>query len=301
MRIGLAVPQYGRFASLSSLRLVAREAEAMGFAALWVGDRLLTPLEPRDRYPGGDGAIPEAHGVFLDPFAVLSVAASITSRVRLGTSALNACWYAPPLLARSLTTVDQLSDGRLDVGLGLGWSSDEYAAVGVPWKSRAARYEATLDALEAIWHSDPVAYANELWTVAPSRIHPKPVGRPPLYLAGFAPDALQRIGRRADGWLTATLPIRMLTAMWDTVRRGAEAAGRDPEALRMILRANPVITGEAGAAPPRSGTVAQIAAYLNEAAAAGVHEIILDLQHTAVDDQHLLKLAEEFRSRLSPG
>ncbi|MEV4222955.1 MULTISPECIES: TIGR03619 family F420-dependent LLM class oxidoreductase [unclassified Nonomuraea] len=297
MRIGLAAPQYGRFASLESLRLVAREAEEMGFASLWVGDRLLTPLEPKDRYPGGDGSIPEAHGVFLDPFAVLSVAAATTSRIRLGTSALNACWYAPPLLARSLTTIDQLSGGRLDVGLGLGWSSDEYAAVGVPWKSRAARYEATLDALEAIWHTDPVAYSGELWTVAPSRIHPKPVGRPPLLLGGFAPDALRRIGRRADGWLTASLPIRMLTSMWGTVLRAAEEAGRDPAALRMVLRANPVV--EAGGTPPRSGTVAQIAAYLDEAAAAGVHECVLDLQHTAENAPHLLELAGEFRSYVS--
>ncbi len=299
MRIGLAVPQYGRFASLGSLRLVAWEAEAMGFDSLWVGDRLLTPLEPRDRYPGGDGLIPKEHGVFLDPFAVLTVAASLTSRVRLGASALNACWYAPPLLARSLTTIDRLSDGRLDVGLGLGWSSDEYAAVGVPWQSRAARYEATLDALEAIWHSDPVAYSTELWTVAPSHIHPKPVGRPPLYLAGFAPDALARIGRRADGWLTAALPLPMLIPMWDSVRRSAEAAGRDPEALRMVMRANPIITRAGQGTPPVSGTVAQIAGYLAEAAAAGVHEIFLDLQLTARDDQHLLKLAEEFRSHLT--
>ena len=301
MRIGLAAPQYGPFAALESLRHVAQRAEAMGLDALWVGDRLLTPLEPKDRYPGGDGSIPPAHKVFLDPFAVLAVAASVTSRVRLGTSALNACWYAPPLLARSLTTIDQISDGRLDAGLGLGWSSDEYAAVGVPWTSRAARYEATLDALDAIWHTDPVAYSGELWTVTPSHIHPKPVGRPPLYLAGFAPDALRRIGRRADGWLTATLPIPVLTSMWAVIRQAAEDAGRDPDALRMILRANPVITAEAGGSPPRSGTVAQIAGYLNETARAGVHEFILDLQHAATSDQHLLELAEDFRSRLTTG
>ena len=76
MRLGLAVPQFGRFAALPSVTKVAREAEAMGLASLWAGDRLLTPLRPKDRYPGGDGSIPEAHRVFLDPFAVLSVAAS---------------------------------------------------------------------------------------------------------------------------------------------------------------------------------------------------------------------------------
>ncbi|TMR95842.1 TIGR03619 family F420-dependent LLM class oxidoreductase [Nonomuraea basaltis] len=297
MDIGLAVPQFGRFAALSSVLDVARAAEEMGFAGLWAGDRLMTPLRPKDRYPGGDGSIPEAHRVFLDPFAVLSVAASATSVVRLGTSALNACWYPPPILARSLTTIDHLSGGRLAAGLGLGWSSDEYAAAGVPWKDRAKRYEAILDALDAIWGTDPVSYEHELWTIAPSHIEPKPARRPPLYLAGFAEPALRRIGRRADGWLTATLPIAVLTSMWRTVCRSAEQAGRDPGALRMILRSNPVVTGQG--TPPRSGTVAQISAYLATAAEAGVHEVILDLQHTATSDQHLLELAGEFKAHLS--
>ncbi|GAA3710272.1 TIGR03619 family F420-dependent LLM class oxidoreductase [Nonomuraea antimicrobica] len=297
MRIGLAVPQYGRFAALSSVLRVAREAESMGLHSLWAGDRLLTPLRPLDRYPGGDGRIPEAHRVFLDPFAVLSVAASATSALRLGTSALNACWYPPAVLARSLTTIDHLSGGRLDAGLGLGWSSDEYAAVGVPWKDRARRYDATLDALEAIWTTDPVSFEHELWTIAPSHIEPKPARRPPLYLAGLSEGALRRIGRRGDGWLTASLPIPMLTSMWQTVCRTAEQAGRDPGGLRMILRANPIVTE--GGTPPRSGTVAEISAYLADAAEAGVHEIILDLQHTATDDRHLLELAEAFKSELS--
>lgn len=91
----------------------------------------------------------------------------------------------------------------------------------------------------------------------------------------------------------------MLIPTWDSVRRSAESAGRDPEALRMVMRANPIITGESEGTPPGSGTVAQIADHLNEAAAAGVHEIFLDFQLTARDDQHLLKLAEEFRSHLT--
>ncbi|MEO3790997.1 TIGR03619 family F420-dependent LLM class oxidoreductase [Nonomuraea sp. B10E15] len=296
MDVGLAVPQYGRFAALSSVLRVAREAESMGFAGLWAGDRLLTPLRPRDRYPGGDGRIPEAHRVFLDPFAVLSVAASATSAIRLGTSALNACWYPPVVLARSLTTIDHLSGGRLDVGLGLGWSSDEYAAAGVTWRDRASRYDATLDALEAIWRDDPVSFEHEPWTIVPSHIEPKPARRPPIYLGGFAAPALRRIGRRADGWLTASLPIPMLTAMWRTVRETAERAGRDPGALRMVLRTNPEIT-ETGR-PPWSGTVAQICDYLAAAAEAGVHAVIIDLQHTATGDEHLLELAAEFGGHL---
>ncbi|GAA0410749.1 TIGR03619 family F420-dependent LLM class oxidoreductase [Microbispora corallina] len=297
MDLGLALAQYGPFASLDSVRLVAREAESMGFASLWVGDRLLTPLRPRDPYPGGDGRIPEAQRVFLDPVAVLTVAAACTVRPRLGTSVLNGPLYPPVALARSLTTVDLFSGGRLVVGLGLGWSSDEYDASGVPWKGRGARLEGVLDVLEAVWTADPVSYAGGPWTVAPSHVLPKPARRPPVYLAGFAPAALRRVGRRADGWLPAALPPPLLTGMWDVVRRAAEEAGRDPGALRMALRCNPIITDEPvdPSRVPRAGTVAQIAGYLAEAAAAGVHEAFVDLQLTARDDDHLLRLAEAVR------
>ncbi|MEW9533199.1 TIGR03619 family F420-dependent LLM class oxidoreductase [Microbispora sp. NPDC049125] len=299
MEIGLGLAQYGRFASLDCVLLVAREAESLGFSSLWTGDRLMTPLEPKDRYPGGDG-IPPAHREFLDPVAVLSVAAACTTRVRLGTSVLNGPWYPPALLARSLTTVDVLSGGRLCVGLGLGWSSDEYAAAGVPWTGRGARLDAVLDVLEAVWTTDPVSYRDERWSIVPSHIFPKPVRRPPVYLAGFTPAALRRTGRRADGWLPASLPIPALTSMWAAVRRAAGEAGRDPDALRVVLRCNPVITGEPvdGSRVPRAGTVAQIAGYLAAAADAGVHEALVDLQLTARDAHHLLALAEAVRAAL---
>ncbi|GII57385.1 LLM class F420-dependent oxidoreductase [Planotetraspora thailandica] len=300
MEIGLALAQYGRFASLDSVRHVAREAESLGFASLWVGDRLMTPLAPKDRYPGGDGTIPEAHRVFLDPIAVLSVAAAVTTRVRLGSSVLNACWYPPVLLARSLATVDQLSGGRLRAGLGLGWSSDEYAAVGVPWRSRGSRLDAVLDVLHAVWTADPVAYEDDRWAITPSHIFPKPAGRLPVYLSGFTPAALERVGRRADGWLPAALPIPVLTSMWDTIRESARRAGRDPDEIRVALRCNPIVTEEPApdARVPRTGTVAQIAGYLSAVKAAGVHEVFVDLQLTARDDDHLLELAQAFLAAL---
>lgn len=302
VQLGLALAQYGPFTNLRSIQRVARDAETLGFDSLWVGDRLLVPLEPGDRYPGGDGTIPPAHRTFLDPFAVLSVAAAVTDRVRLGSSTLNAPWYPPVLLARMLTTIDQLSGGRLCVGLGLGWSSDEYAAAGVPWPGRGDRLEACLDMLETIWDGDPVACQAGDWTIVPSHIHPKPVQRPrpPIYLAGFAPAALDRIGRRADGWLATAMPLPALTGLGDAVRRAAGAAGRDPDTVRVILRINPVLTAAPG--PPdlvhRTGTVDQIAGYASAAAGAGVHEILLDLQHTARDDDHLMELAAAFLAAL---
>lgn len=111
MHIGLSIPQYGRFADADFAARAATTAERIGYDSLWVGDRLLVATAPRSQYPGGGGNAPEEHQVFLDPLALLTVAATVTSRVRLGSSTLNALWQPPVLLARSLTTLDHVSGG----------------------------------------------------------------------------------------------------------------------------------------------------------------------------------------------
>ena len=109
---------------------MAAKAERSGFASLWVMDRVLAPLEPRTPYPASmDGELPAEQYSVLDPFVALTLAATATERIRLGTSVLVAPWYSPLLLARTLTAIDLASHGRLSVGLGLGWSVDEYDAV----------------------------------------------------------------------------------------------------------------------------------------------------------------------------
>jgi probable F420-dependent oxidoreductase len=297
--VGLALSQYGAFANRAAVAGVARAAESLGFHSLWTGDRILDPVDPRDRYPGtADGRMPPEYTTFLDPLSVLTAAAAVTERVRLGTSTLNAPWYSPVLLARTLTSMDVLSEGRLDVGLGLGWSSDEYAAAGVPFASRGARMEEILDVLERIWADDPVAHDGRLFTIPPSRIEPKPVQRPhpPIYLGGASPSALDRIGRRADGWVAPGIPVAFLTPMWESVRRAAEKAGRDPDALRMIVRMNPHVTDEPAGPDrlPREGTVEQLAEYAQAVADVGAHEVFVDLQQTTSAVGPMLDLADRF-------
>jgi probable F420-dependent oxidoreductase len=303
VRVGLALSQYGTFANREAVIEVARTAEDLGFDSLWTGDRILDPLHPRDRYPGSaDGRMPAAFSTFLDPLTVLTAAAAVTSRVRLGTSTLNAPWYSPVLLARTLTSIDVISCGRLDVGFGMGWSSDEYAAAGVSWKGRAARLEELLDVLESIWTDDPVTHEGRFFAVPASRIEPKPVQRPrpPIHLGGFAPPALERVGRRADGWVAAGVPLDLLTPMWRTVRESAEKAGRDPSAVRMIVRMNSTVTDEPASAEtlPRSGTIAQLAGYARAVAEAGADEVFVDLQQPMTETGPMLEVAGRFREAL---
>lgn len=241
MQLGLALPQLGDPAAPARVADFAREAEAMGYDSLWVGDRLLTPTDPSDLYPGGPKPYPPEFTSAADPLIVWAAAAVATTTIRLGSSTLNAPWYHPVLLARALTTIDVLSRGRLDVGFGTSWMRDEYTAVGVDWRTRARRLDETLDLLHAWWTTNPVEFHGEFVEVPESIVDLRPTqpGGPPVLLGGLSTAALERVGRRADGYLAvAGLPEAYQARLWDVARRAAESAGRDPDGLQRILRIN---------------------------------------------------------------
>ncbi|WP_249124502.1 TIGR03619 family F420-dependent LLM class oxidoreductase [Saccharopolyspora erythraea] len=293
MRLGLALPQFGPFADPSAVASVAADAESLGFDSLWAAERVHAPLEPEDPYPGGNGAFPELFRAGLDPLLTLTVAATATSRVRLGTSTLNAPLHSPIHLARSLAGIDRLSGGRLVAGFGLSWSRDEYRAVSVPWEQRGARLDETIDVLEALWSPDPVEHRGRFWTISRGTFGPKPVqDRPPLYLGGASPAALRRAGRRADGWLGLPLPPEALQQVLATLRGHAREAGREP--VRTALRINPQIQdGPSG--DPATSTVEDVCRYLRQVAEIGVEEAFIDLQGSARSAEELLELAGRFR------
>lgn len=288
-RLGLALPQYGALADPAAVARFAAAAEDLGFGSLWVGDRILTPLEPSDLYPGGgtpEQPYPVEFQTFADPFTTLATAAAVTRTVRLGMSALTGPVYSPVLLARALTSLDLASGGRLDVGLGLGWLREEYFATGVPWEGRGKRLEDVLDALEALWTGDPAEHEGPQWRIPPSVVglRPAQLPRPPVLLGGFSPPALARIGRRADGWLAGWMPKPYLNGLWSVALEAAEKAGRDPGTLRRVLRIN-----------PRAGTgvetVADVPPCLDVAREEGITEVLLDLHYVAKDVDHALELA----------
>lgn len=243
MRIGFCVPQFGRAAArVEDTMRFAAGAEERGAASLWTGDRLLAAVDPRVGYGGGPG-VPEEFRAAHDPLALLTAAATVTTRVQLGTSTLNAPWYPAALLARHALTVDRISGGRLLLGLGTGWSPEEYDAVGVPMRERGSRLDECLDVLSAWWHDDPVQVDGKFQTIAPSHVTVKPHGIP-VYLAGFAERARRRIAERADGFLPVVAPgtpdlDAAVNTPWQALRDAAGDAGRDPSSIGAALRVNP--------------------------------------------------------------
>ncbi|MCC3768892.1 TIGR03619 family F420-dependent LLM class oxidoreductase [Streptomyces sp. UNOC14_S4] len=297
MRIGIALPQYGTHAHPTRIADFARDAEAAGFDSFWVNDRALTPVEPDDVYPmpgyTPENPYPPEYTTYLDPLTVLTVAATATTRARLGTSVLNATWYPPLLLARTLTTLDRLSGGRLDVGLGIGWMRDEAAALNTDFGKRGAHLDEILDILRGIWTENPFAHEGPNWRIPRAHVDLRPAQRPhpPVLLGGFSPAALRRVGRRADGWAGVAMSPSRHAAVWAVARRAAEEAGRDPAALRQEIRFFP----EPGATPE------SIAAALSTVRATGADGCFFDLQQTVREPTEALGLGIRALERYRAG
>lgn len=295
-RIGLGLSHTGPFATPAHVIDMAIKAEQLGFASLWAMDRILAPDAPRTPYPASaDGVLPSEQHTVLDPIVALAIAATVTQWIGLGTNVLVAPFYSPIVLARSLTAIDMASNGRLTVGLGLGWSVDEFEAVGAPQRQLAEHLEEFLDVVETVWADGVSSHRGARFHIAPSRILPKPVQRPrpPILLAAYTPAGLDRVARRADGWTPAGLPIEAIAPMYGAVRDMAAGYGRDPDAVQLYVRANAHVTERplGNDRPTYHGSTDQITEDLDATRAAGADEIILELQGSAGSVDDLLELA----------
>ncbi|WP_091449277.1 TIGR03619 family F420-dependent LLM class oxidoreductase [Actinokineospora iranica] len=271
MKIGFAAPVSGSWATVDNLALVAAKAEGLGYDSLWTFQRLLSPP---------DASWGEAYRAVLDPVATLGFLAARTSRIRIGVAVLNLPFFAPPLLAKQLATVDLLSGGRLDAGLGIGWSDEEYTAVGVDKRDRGKRAEEYLPLLRRFWTDEVVDHDGEFYRVPPTRMDPKPVqaGGPPILVGAGAEPALRRAGRLADGWVSSSrADLSSIGKSVRTIRTAAEEAGRDPAALRMVCRGAVRVRSARADRQPLTGTFEQIRADFADLAEQGVTELFVDL------------------------
>src|SRR5215208_5267264 len=216
----------------------AQRAEALGFANLWVAERLLYPVAPRSPYPvTPDGSLPAFYKHALTPIETLTYVAGHTEHIGLGTSVLLMPLHNPVLLARQIATLDVLSGGRARVGLGQGWSIDELEAGGGATSRRGARADEYVQVLKTIWTTDPAEFAGEYYTLPRSILQPKPLQRPhpPIYMAAYVPGALARVARLADGWMPSGVPLAAVGPLMEQARRQADAAGRDPDGLELLV------------------------------------------------------------------
>lgn len=301
MRIGFAAPTSGSWATPGILKELCGRADELGFASLWTFQRLL--------YPAGT-QIGEAYHSVLDPLVSLAYLAACTERARLGVAIVNFPFVSPILLAKQAAAVDVLSDGRLLLGLGLGWAPDEFAASGATTERRGARLEEYVRCLDAIF-TGSVDFDGEFFRVPSSEVLPRPVQqpRPPILIGGTAPVALRRAGRVADGWISGSrADLTRLHESVSVVRGAAEEAGRDPATLQIIVRGLVKLRAEEGPdRAPLTGSAAQINDDLKALEAQGVDEVFLDLNFDpAVGSPHAdpaasLAYAHEVLTAFAPG
>jgi probable F420-dependent oxidoreductase len=191
----------------------AQAAEQLGYESVWSGEHVCLPHRPDwwKLFPGADALgddfdesmVPfTPDSIFLDPMALLAYLAAGTSRVRLGIGIFMMALRDPVLLGRTIATIDVLSDGRLDVAVGLGWSEEEYRFTNNEWKTRGKRLNEIITALRVLFEDDHPEFHGEFFDFAPIGFQPKPIQRPrlPIHIGGGGPPAVRRAARLGDGW-----------------------------------------------------------------------------------------------------
>jgi probable F420-dependent oxidoreductase len=270
VKIGFALPVSGSWATPDNIRYVARRAEELGYHELWTFQRLLSPV---------DGSWGETYRSVTDPLVTLGYVAGITSRPRLGVAVVNMPFVSPILLAKQAATVDIVAGGRLDLGLGLGWSDEEYVASGATKKGQARRSAEFIAVLKTLWTDSPVEHQGEFYRIPAAQADPKPVQQPhpPILLGGTAEPALRRAGRLADGWISSSrADLDRIGDSIQVVKQAAADAGRNPTALRFVCR-GPVKVRTTGERAPLMGTLEQIRSDFDRLAERGVTELFVDL------------------------
>jgi probable F420-dependent oxidoreductase len=237
MQFAVVLPSFGpparEPAVQSQLRDVAVAADELGYHVVFAAEHLIYPQEIRTPYPYG-GRFPYAvTDPVLDVPTTLAWVAGMTRHVRLGASVMVLPYHEPIALAKALTTIDVLSGGRLMVGVASGWLREEFDLLGVPFRERGARTDEYLAALRALWTEERVTFRGRFVRLEEAAFFPKPIQKPhpPIWIGGASAATFRRVGRVGDGWLAVPRTPAELAGDVATIRREAEAAGRDPSRI----------------------------------------------------------------------
>ena len=240
MQLGLHALGIGSGARRDVIDAVAVAAEDCGFATLWSGEHVVMVDRPGSRYPyAADGRIAvEAAADWLDPLIGLSFAAAATRRIGLATGVLLVAEHHPVALAKRTASLDALSGGRLTLGVGVGWSREEFAALGVPFARRGERAAEYVAAMRELWREDVASFHGEFVAFDAVRVNPRPVRdrRLPVVLGGNSDAALRRVAAWGDGWYGFNLRgVEAVRERIGVLGQLCREAGRDIGELRLAV------------------------------------------------------------------
>ncbi len=266
MKIGIALPIFGKYAGRDEILETALAAEALGYDSIWVSDHVV---------------VPDHHNVFgevfYDPLISLGFIASATSRIELGTSVLVLPYRNPLVLAKSVSSLDALSEGRVILGVGSGWLKEEFKALGVDYSKRGKMTDEYIEIMKELWTSGSPSYEGEHFSFTGIRFEPKPVQKPhpPIWVGGESGRSIERAVKHGDGWHPVGLTPEEMGAKMREVR--SLLSDERKESFVMSLRRNVEINEarEFGPEETLRGGLGKIRDGIEAYREAGVDHLIL--------------------------
>ena len=237
MKIGLTPVNIG-VADPEMIIGLAQLAEGLGYESVWTNEHVMVPVDYDSKYPynksGNMGAPPEVP--FIDPLIALTAMATHTKKLRLGTGVNILSQTNPLTLAKQAASLDNISKGRLILGLGIGWLREEFVAMGVPYEKRGARFDDYVQAMRKVWSGDVVEHQSEFLNWTNFKSYPLPVQKPlPVIIGGDKGKILQRIAKYGDGWFVPPRPPEEFTGMLDDLKKICDDIGRDYNEIEITM------------------------------------------------------------------
>jgi probable F420-dependent oxidoreductase len=239
MEIGLFVPLGNGNATADVLRTLGRGAEARGFESIWVAEHVVMFDDYDSQYPYADnGRFPGGGDTgLLEPLTALTYLAAVTERIRLGTGICLVPQRNPVYTAKQVVDLDNLSGGRVDFGIGVGWLKEEFDVVAAPFAHRGARTDEYLQVMRALWTDDPSSFDGDHYQLRECRMYPKPVQspHPPIHVGGESDAALRRVARHGQGWYTFNRKPEELDEPLERLDQLLAAEGRSREDIELSV------------------------------------------------------------------
>lgn len=276
---GAHLPHLGRQVDAATLTEFAQRLEQVGCESAWVSDHVCWPAQIESKYPySDDGSFaPTPDMGWLDPIGTQLFVAGVTRKLRLGFTVLILPYRQPVATAKQLATLDVLSNGRLILGVGVGWMAEEAAILGMPWDQRGKRSDEQLQLFDELFTAANPEFDGEFYHLPQVGFEPKPIQQPlPIWVGGSSTAAFKRAARFGTGFHAAFQPLTVVADEFSQVRANAEALGRDPDeltlSLRLFLDPNAAMEADKSIA----GSVQQMQDRVGELQTAGVQHVVLD-------------------------
>ena len=246
MKLAVEFPSVAYREGPKAIGQLAKGIEDIGYDQLDVYDHVVMGYDIKGRTK----SIYPAQMPIIEAFMMLSYAAAVTEKIGLGTEVLILPQRQPALVAKQVSSLDTLSDGRVRLGVGIGWQESEYEALGESFTTRGRRMDEAMELLRAYWREERIEFQSEHYPTKAMAMEPKPPqgGDLPIWVGGNTPPAFRRVGKYGDGWLASQVSdADFAKRAMDTIREAAVSAGRDPNSLGWQSMIAP---------PPRAGDTA---------------------------------------------